>query len=571
LARKEEAVKILVVDDKEDARYLLTALLTGHGHQVTTASNGKEALTLARSDPPDLIISDILMPVMDGFRLCREVRRDETLRRRLFVFYTATYTQDSDADFAMKLGADDFICKPAEPDAFLARIEAVVENAAQRGAAREPVLTQDAEVLRVYSQRLVAKLEKRSLDLQNELALRQRAEEALRRHAKRLEILRDIDIAILEAQSPESVAQTTIAALNSILLPAQASVATFDLEAGQATVIAAEGGGELAMRPGDVLPIAYLGVVDELVRGVVRRIDDVEALAERTPKQDRLRQAGIRSYVVVPLRARGELIGSLNVGFSVPRGATEDAVETAKEFGNQLAVALRQAQLRQAVERQAEELERDVVKMTEARARLEESYRRLSLALSQTVQALAAAAEVRDPYTAGHQRRVTDLALAIAARLDLPEERLQGLRVAGLMHDIGKLAVPTEVLSKPSKLTEAEFALIKPHPEVAREILRPVEFPWPVSDIVVQHHERMDGSGYPHGISGDKILVEARILAVADVVEAMASHRPYRPALGVDAALAEIQAGRGTRYDAQAVDACVALLKSGEFRLEESA
>jgi len=363
-------VKILVVDDKEDARYLLSALLTGHGHQVLIATNGEEALEKARADPPDLIVSDILMPVMDGFRLCREVRQDEVLRGKLFVFYTATYTQDSDADFAMKLGADDFIRKPTEPDAFLARVEAVVERATKSGSAREPTLTQEAEVLRLYSDRLVEKLEKRSLDLQAELARRQQAEETLRRYAKRLEILRDIDIAILEARSPESVAQIALHALRSILLSDQSSVATFDLPANQATIIAAEGGAGQVLHVGDVLPIELIGAVDELAEGGVRRIDDVEAIEERSLKQERLLAGGIRSYVVVPLRAHGELIGSLNVGFASPGAVTDDAVQAAAELGNQLAVALRQAQLRQDVERQAATLEKDVAEIIEAKAKL---------------------------------------------------------------------------------------------------------------------------------------------------------------------------------------------------------
>jgi len=563
-------VKILVVDDKEDARYLLSALLTGHGHQVLIATNGEEALEKARADPPDLIVSDILMPVMDGFRLCREVRQDEVLRGKLFVFYTATYTQDSDADFAMKLGADDFIRKPTEPDAFLARVEAVVERATKSGSAREPTLTQEAEVLRLYSDRLVEKLEKRSLDLQAELARRQQAEETLRRYAKRLEILRDIDIAILEARSPESVAQIALHALRSILLSDQSSVATFDLPANQATIIAAEGGAGQVLHVGDVLPIELIGAVDELAEGGVRRIDDVEAIEERSLKQERLLARGIRSYVVVPLRAHGELIGSLNVGFASPGAVTDDAVQAAAELGNQLAVALRQAQLRQDVERQAATLEKDVAEIIEAKAKLEVSYRRLSLTLSQTVQALAAAVEVRDSYTAGHQRRVTQLALEIGRRIGLLDETLEGLRVAGLIHDIGKLAIPSELLSKPSKLSTAEFRLIQSHPDVARSILSSVEFPWPVAAIVFQHHERVDGSGYPLGIRGDEILLEARILAVADVVEAMASHRPYRPALGIDAAVAEIRTGRGARYDAAVADACLAVLESGEFRFDAS-
>jgi response regulator RpfG family c-di-GMP phosphodiesterase len=563
-------MKVLIVDDKEDARYLLQALLTGHGHEVSVATNGEEALERARAEPPDLIISDILMPVMDGFRLCREIRKDDALRDRLFVFYTATYTQESDADFAMKLGADDFIRKPTEPDAFLARIEAVLEKAEKGAAGREPELEEEAEVLRLYSDRLVAKLEKRSLDLQEELARRQEAEEALRRHAKRLETLREIDVAILEARSPESVAEIALEALQSILMSARASVTVFDLEAKQATVLAVRTSAELALTPGEVLPITAFGDVEELASGDPQQVADLTALSERTPEQDRLLSAGIKSYVLVPLRARDELIGSLNVGFSTPDETTDEAVQAAVEFANQLAIALQQAQLLQDVERHAEALERHVEELSKAKAELEASYLSLSRALSQTVEALAAAAEVRDPYTAGHQRRVTELAVAIAEALDLDETRIEGLRVAGLMHDIGKLAIPAELLSKPSRLTEAEYGLIRGHPDTARAILGTVEFPWPIPDIVIQHHERLDGSGYPNGLKGDEILLEARILAVADVVEAMSSHRPYRPALGIDEALAEIRDGAGVRFDASVVEACIELFESGEFQFSET-
>ena len=309
-------MKVLVVDDKGDARYLLQALLSGHGHDVETASNGQEALDLAREKRPELIVSDILMPVMDGFQLCREIRADESLRDSLFVFYTATYVEDSDADFAMKIGADDFIRKPAEPEAFIARIESVLEGAETR-AARQPELTQDAEVLRLYSERLVQKLEKRSMDLQEELARRQRAEETLRRHMKRLETLREIDIAILEAKSPESVAGIALESLQAILQSARASVTTFDLEKDEAKVLAVRTFAEPVMQPGEVYRIDSFGDVDKLAFGVARIIEDLAALETRTEDQELLLRAGIKSYVVVPLRARGELSSDRSMSVSL--------------------------------------------------------------------------------------------------------------------------------------------------------------------------------------------------------------------------------------------------------------
>jgi HD-GYP domain-containing protein (c-di-GMP phosphodiesterase class II) len=193
----------------------------------------------------------------------------------------------------------------------------------------------------------------------------------------------------------------------------------------------------------------------------------------------------------------------------------------------------------------------------------------LRRALDGTIDAMTSVIEMRDPYTAGHERRVTRLALAMAERLDLDEESRRLLRLAGAIHDVGKIGIPAEILSKPSALTEMEMDLVRRHPRIGHDVLAGVEFRGPVADIVLQHHERLDGSGYPEGLSGDEILPEARILAVADVVEAMASHRPYRAALGVDAALEEIERGRGALYDPQAVDACVAVVREGGFDLTE--
>ncbi|MCE5262780.1 MAG: HD domain-containing protein [Deltaproteobacteria bacterium] len=211
---------------------------------------------------------------------------------------------------------------------------------------------------------------------------------------------------------------------------------------------------------------------------------------------------------------------------------------------------------------------KDVTDLRRSEVALKKSYEKLQLALSGTISVISLIVESRDPYTAGHQGRVAELASAIARELGLSEERVQMIHMAGLIHDIGKINVPAEILSRPGKLNALEFSLIKAHPETGYGILSKVDFPAPIAQIVYQHHEKMDGSGYPLMISGDQIILEARIITVADVVEAMAGHRPYRPALGIEKALEEIQLGRGIVYDAAVADACISLFKTNRFHFE---
>jgi HD-GYP domain-containing protein (c-di-GMP phosphodiesterase class II) len=172
---------------------------------------------------------------------------------------------------------------------------------------------------------------------------------------------------------------------------------------------------------------------------------------------------------------------------------------------------------------------------------------------------------------AGHQQRVSSLAVSIAQEMNLPWDKIEGLRFAGVIHDIGKITVPVEIMAKPGRLSKSEFQIIKDHPRIGYDMIKDITFPWPVAHIVLQHHERLDGSGYPEGLAGDAILIEARILAVADVVEAIGSLRPYRPALGMEKALEEIRKGRGFRYDARAVDACLRLFREGRFSFKKDA
>jgi PAS domain S-box-containing protein/putative nucleotidyltransferase with HDIG domain len=210
---------------------------------------------------------------------------------------------------------------------------------------------------------------------------------------------------------------------------------------------------------------------------------------------------------------------------------------------------------------------RDVTDRKQAEEKLASTLKNLRKAMGGTIQAIVHVVETRDPYTAGHQNRVADLAGAIATEMHLSTDTIEGICTAGIIHDIGKISVPAEILSKPGRLSQKEFELIKDHPQTGYEVLKDVEFPWPIAQIIRQHHEKLDGSGYPLGLKGEDVLLEARIITVADVIEAIASHRPYRPARGIEVALSEIERNKGVLYDASVVDACVKLFREKAYKL----
>jgi putative nucleotidyltransferase with HDIG domain len=220
-------------------------------------------------------------------------------------------------------------------------------------------------------------------------------------------------------------------------------------------------------------------------------------------------------------------------------------------------------------ERLYQEAQRELAERKRAEREIQRNLDKLRKAMEGTTRAMACIVETRDPYTAGHQQRVTHLACSIAKEMGLSEERIEGIRMAGLIHDLGKICLPAEILSKPGQINEPELSLVKTHPEVGHNMLKTIDFPWPVAQIVLQHHERMDGSGYPSGFTGTEILLEARIMAVADVVEAIASHRPYRPALGLKKALQEISRNSGILYDSEVVNVCLRLFIDQGFRFEQ--
>ena len=377
--QKSRTKRILVVDDNENNRVLLETILKDKGYTVVGANNGKQALEVAAHLYPDMIISDILMPEIDGFELCRTIKADKQLRNIPIVVFSATYTDSKDKELAISLGATDFISKPIDIEKFIENIEIIFEN---RKDSKIPILK-------------IPKLEEKELKQMHENVL-------------------------------------------------------------------------------------------------VNKLSD-----------------------------------------------------------------------------KVKELENEIIRRKQAEQQINDGMEKLKITVTRVIDALALTVELRDPYTAGHQQRVSKLACVIAKEMGIPNDQIEGLRMAGIVHDIGKINVPAEILSKPGKLTKDEFNIMKSHSKAGYDILIGIEFPWSVADIVYQHHERMDGSGYPLGLFKSDILMGARIICVADVVEAMVSHRPYRPALGDDMALGEIAMGKGVRYDSCVVDACLKTIKKNGLEFED--
>ena len=384
--------KILIVDDSKVQLHALEEFLRQEGYLVRTASDGVDALYKLMSSSPDLIISDVQMPKMNGYEFCRVVKDDKELKRIPFILLTSL-SNTEDIAKGLNAGADYYLTKPYSEDLMLFMVKSINSGSS-----------------------------------------------------------------VKEGESR----------------------------------------------------------LDALELKVDGRILNISAYPQQT----------------------------LNFLFST--------------YENLLYDNTKLAQTKQALKKLNDNLE---VRVKEKTKSLEKTLHGIVVELSKTV-------EMRDPYTSGHQLRVSQLACLIAREIGLPGDQLDGIRVMGMLHDLGKIIIPAEILSKPSKLTDYEFQFIKAHPQAGYDILKEIDFPWPVATAIVQHHERLNGSGYPLGLSDQEIIIEAQILAVADVVEAMATHRPYRPALGIDAALEEISNGRGILYAANVADAVIKLFRDKKLRID---
>ena len=738
---------VLIVDDNRDNLYLLESLLTGHGFDVISAENGEEALVKARLNPPHLIVSDILMPVMDGYALCRACKLDDTLKQIPFVFYTATYTDEKDEKFSLALGADRFIIKPEVPDVLINILCELLKEKKTSKPAVTKSTEEEMEFLRKHNEALFKKLDKKISDLEEANQVISLLEEKYRlyfEHVTDVVYTIDKDLKVLSMSpsvekvmgyKPQDFIGKPVTDLGKILTPESLQQAIIDTDlilkgntisatiyqfiARDGTIRYGEVSGSPIISNGQIIAIISvarditdrkltedaLRESEEKFRKILEDMEDVYFEVDITgmitfvnpssckksgyTKEELLgmsfKQISVPDGIGQVMKYFGEIFQTGQTGkpfiwnlkkkngeegfFEVvaslirdnqgnPRGfkgigrditerrKAEEALQRESNFsraaldsltalfymyddqgrfirwneyfaavtgysGEELArmtpldvvVESERVSLKKTMEKvlstkhvSAElsilckdgsvkphfltgnliEFENkqcvigmgiDITERIKTETKLQQTLESLRKAVGTTIQVLVSAVEARDPYTAGHQSRVAHLACAIASEMGLAQDKIEGIRLAGSIHDIGKLSVPAEILTRPSKLTNIEFSMIKEHAQNGYEMLKHVESSWPLAEIVYQHHERINGSGYPRNLKGDEIIIEARIMAVADVVEAMASHRPYRPSLGLDAALEEIEKNRGILYEEAIAMACLKLFREKRYVL----
>ncbi len=405
--------RICITEDSKSQARIAEKIFSDRGYEVILAENGMDALYKINESPPDLIISDVEMPHMNGYELCRTVKSDTELKHIPFILLTLL-SSITDVVKGLEAGADYYLTKPYNADVLVSMVGTILQNglvsANGNGTVNISMSTEDAFVS-------------------------------------------------FEAQ-----------------------------------------------------PQKVFNFLHSTYENLVRQNRNLLITKQELRKLNNLLEEKVREKTMF--------------------------------------------------------LEGEVAERRKAENALKESLDNMRKTVDGTVRALATTIEMRDPYTAGHQRRVAQLSCAIGRQMNFPQDFIDGLEVMGFLHDIGKIIVPAEILSKPGALNEFEFNIIKAHAQAGYNILKGIEFSWPVAAATIQHHERMNGTGYPYGLHSEAIIMEARILAVADVVEAMATHRPYRPALGMDIALKEITDHRGALYDSAVVEACQQLFQHGNFSFE---
>ncbi len=472
--------RVLVVDDEPTIVRLLTRGLAGAGYaQVTGMTDSTKVLEHLDANAPDLVVLDLTMPGIDGFRLIKEINSRLPEDTFLPILVLSGLQDQGSKERAFRAGAKDYLTKPVDMREFLLHADALLETRLMSQHMRD---TQSAMERTIGSQ-----------------AAALHETDTARRYAE--EMLRLTQFSIDRAAD---------------------SVFWLDSE-GQVLFVS-----EATCRA-----LGYTR--EELLGMTIYQVDPTLFKARYRRNWSEIKERGTQSL---------ETIHRTKDGTDFPVEITLNFVEFEGKQYN--CVFARDITARKITEKQLEET---LIRLRETQATI--------------IQVLSSVTELRDPYTAGHQQRVADICVRIASRLNLPEEQVEGLEVAALLHDVGKVSIPLEVLSIPGKFSMLQRMLVEGHVAAGYEVLRPIFLPWPVADITLQHHERLDGSGYPTRLVGDQIMLEARILAVADTFEAMTTHRPYRSAVDAETALSELCVGKGKLYDPAAVDALCALVEEG--------
>ncbi|MFA5170216.1 MAG: HD domain-containing phosphohydrolase [Sulfuriferula sp.] len=601
--------KLLVIDDDPNLRKTLADILRVKGYEVMVAADGAGGIAQAQHDFVSVALIDLKLPDMSGLEVMSQIKADSPLTEAIIL--TGHAAMES-AIAATNQGAFSYLLKPYKIDDLLQHIRHAVER--QQGQQEilrlasfpridpNPIIELDAtgtlsylnpaaeklfpdlvalgmahpitarlvtdisvigrigqsemldEVVfngAVYEQHITTVPESdvfRAYML--DITQRKTSELTTKKLNAMLMILRDVNEYLLVAKNEQKLFQFVCDALNKFD-DVVAVLIALKREKLKPFPVAWAGIGEAGFSvlqarcddPGQQCVLFANAVAG--MKPIV--IDNAETDTQLADWQDVVQQFGIKSATAIPLSADKAIIGSLLVFSGQYKKFDEEMVGFFGEVARDVAIGVNSLRLG---------------------SKLKATLSNLKKSLDSTVEAISRIVEIRDPYTAGHESRVAQLSSAIGKALGLPERQLEGLHVIGHLHDIGKIAIPVEILSKPGRLSILEYEMIKTHPQAGYEILKNLDFPWPVAQAVLQHHERLDGSGYPQGLKGEDIILEARILMVADVVEAMASYRPYRPALGIDVALNEINTHKGMLFDARIVDVCVRLFTEQGFKFE---
>ena len=521
--------RVLIVDDEASIRETLGAFAERSGYDTTLAENASVALERLSERSFDIVVSDIVLPQRSGVSLLKEIR---VMQPDAQVIMITGEPEVLTASESVRQGAFDYLAKPVK--------RALFEQVLASAASKKALIDRNRE-LEEENQRHREDLEKR---------VNQRTQE--------LQLINGLARALALAESVDEVLEIAHQSIRSHMDVEFFIVSRFDRTLQRFTA-------EYAYLEGEKIDVRKLPPIPLEPKGHGMQSEVIHTGQMRyIPNYDEARPPGVKEYnvdnqgevregpppadvadaprsaIYIPLLIQGAVCGVMQAQSFRVDGYSASDISLLQGVAGVVSVALENTRLLESI--------RD--------------------ALHGTIDVLGRSTELRDPYTAGHQRRVASLAVAIGEQLHLTRQQIEGLQAAALIHDIGKSAIPAEILSKPGRLSEYEMRFIQEHPQRGYDLLKSTAFPWPVADAILQHHERLDGSGYPDGLVGDQIIREARILAVCDVVEAMSSHRPYRPSHGVQAALEEIRTKRGTQFDRDVVDACVRIFESSAFHFK---